>query len=250
MFFLEDKVDNLPKIEKWFAQYLRLTAFPTPTCKLESIPKWEETLGELPEQSNTQPKAKILEETGKFGKGALSLKFVPGRLDWHYLPILLTDKIAEDLPNIGQFIEAIELFKPVMVKWLESCGPLSRLAFGSQINLPTENHKDAYVLLNEYLHSVELDPNSSDFLYSINRIRPSKSGISDLKINRLSRWQTMKMVLKSESSESDPVFFVSVEMDINTVPIKDLIIPKEHFNILFNELIEMAIEIAEKGDIS
>jgi len=39
-------------------------------------------------------------------------------------------------------------------------------------------------------------------------------------------------------------------MDINTVPIKDLIISKEHFNILFNELIEMAIEIAEKGDIS
>ncbi|MFH1563087.1 MAG: hypothetical protein ABIF11_06705 [Nitrospirota bacterium] len=243
-------MDNLPKIEKWFAQNLRLTVFPAPTCKIESLPKWEETLGELPEQSNTQPKAKILEETGKFGKGALSLKFVPGRIDWHYMPIFLTDKIAENLPNIGQFVEAIELFKPVMVKWLESCGPLTRLAFGTQINLPTENHKDAYLLLNEYLHYVELDPNSSDFSYSINRIRPYKRGIPDLKINRLSRWGAMEVVLKSESLESDPVLFVSVDLDINTVPIKDLVISKEYFNILFNELIEMAIEIAEKGDIS
>jgi len=243
-------VDNLPKIEKWLAQNLRLTAFPTHTCKIESIPKWEDTLGELPEQSNTQPKANILEETGKFGKGALSLKFVPGRIDWHYLPILPADKIAEGFPNIGQFVEAVELFKPLMVKWLESCCPLTRLAFGSQIILPSENHKDAYILLNEYLHSVELDPNSTDFLYSINRIRPSKSGIQDLEINRLSRWRAMKMVLKAESSESDPFFVVSIALDINTVQAKDVVISKEHTNTLFNELIEMAIEIAEKGDIS
>ena len=228
-------MDNLPKIEKWFVQNLRLTAFPSPTCIIESIPKWEGTLGELPEQSTTQPKAKILEESGKFGKGVLSLKFVPGRIDWHYIPILLTDKIAEDLPNIGQFVEAMELFKPVMVKWLESCGPLTRLAFGPQIYLPTENLKDAYLLLNEYLHSVDLDPNSSDFSYSINRVRLSKSGVLDLKINRLSRWRAMKMVLKSEGSESDPDYFVSVELDINTVPIKDLVISKEHFIILFDE---------------
>lgn len=248
--FLEDKVDNLPKIEKWFAQNLRLTAFLTHTCEVESIPKWEETLGELPEQSTTQPKAKISEETGKFGKGLLSLKFVPGRIDWHYLSIFPTDNIAEDFPNIGQFIEAMELFKPVMVKWLESCCPLTRLAFGVQLNLPSENHKDAYNLLNDYLHSVELDPNSSDFLYSVNRIRPSKSGIPDLKINRLSHWRAMKMVLKTKSLESDPIFAITIDLDINTVPIKDVVISKKHFNTLFNELIEMAIEIAEKGDIS
>ena len=242
-------MDNLPNSERWTARSLRLTAFPIHAPDIESIPKWEETIGELPENSNRQPRAGILEESGNFGKGFLSLTFVPGRIDWNYLSVFPQEKMPEDFPNIGQAAEAIELFKPLIIKWLESCSPLNRLAFGAELFLPSENHKDGYNLLNNYLHAVKVDNNSRDFSYSINRPRFSESGMPSIEINRLSRWRATKMMLKAEGLDSDPIFAVSLTLDINTVLQDDIEIKRENFNKLLNELIAMAIEIVEKGDI-
>ena len=57
------------------------------------------------------------------------------------------------------------------------------------------------------------------------------------------------MINKVEGLDEDPIFGVNLELDINTVPKNDLEITKEYFPSLFNELIEIAIEIAENGDI-
>jgi len=242
-------VDNLPNIEIWTARSLRLTAFPVNAPDIESIPKWEKTIGELPENSNRQPRAGILEESGNFGKGFLSLTFVPGRIDWNYMPTVLQEKIPEDFPNIGRAMEAIELFKPLMIKWLESCSPLNRLAFGAEFILPSENHEDAYNLLNRYLHAIKVDNNSRDFFYSINRPRFSESGMPGIELNRISSWRAMKMMLKAKGLESDPIFVVSLTIDINTALQDEIEIKRENFSKLLNELIEMAIETVEKGDI-
>ncbi len=242
-------MENLPDVQSWEAQNLRLTAFPVPKSDIKSVFKWEETIGELPENSSSHPRAGMLEESGGFGNGILSLKLIPGRIDWHYLSFVPSETVPESFPNLGYFLDTIELFKSTMLKWFDSCSSVNRLAFGAQLIRHSESHKHAYNMLNEYLHSVEVDPDSSDFSYSINRKRSSGIQIPGLEINRLSKWRAVKMINKVEGLDEDPIFGVNLELDINTVPKNDLEITKEYFPSLFNELIEIAIEIAENGDI-
>ena len=55
--------------EKWLVGSLRLTVFPAPDIDLDKIPKWQETIGEVPENSVNRPKAGVFQESGKYGKG-------------------------------------------------------------------------------------------------------------------------------------------------------------------------------------
>ena len=242
-------MENLPDIENWITQNLRLTAFHVSESDIEPVQKWEETVGELPENSISQPRAGILEESGQFGSGVLSLRMIPGRIDWNYLSAFPTETIPESFLNVGIFTDAIETFQTKMLTWLDSCPNIKRLAFGANLVLPSESHNDAYNLLNGYLHAVEVDSESSDFTYSVNRRRSSEIQIPNLKVNRLSKWRAIKMMYKADGLDEDSIFGVSLELDINTVPSDDLKITKEYFPSLFSELIRMAIEIVEKGDI-
>src|SRR5436190_1193852 len=85
-------------------------------------------------------------------------------------------------------VEATAL--PPLEAW--QVAPITRLAFGAVLAQPTEDRHSGYVQIAKYLPSIRLDVDgSSDFLFQINRPRPSRVGIENLLINRLARWSVL-----------------------------------------------------------
>ncbi len=126
------------------------------------------------------------------------------------------------------------------------------------LNSTVPDRPTGYRLLAQYLNNVKIDPdNSSDFHYQINRRRVSKN-IAGLLINRLSKWSVT--ITKFSQFALGPViqeFVISnhdhisanLELDINTVPEHQTLIFREQMPTIFMELIELASEIAEQGDV-
>ncbi len=158
-------------------------------------------------------------------------------------------KMMVGLPEIGPFTEALEDFKPLMIKWLDQCDALIRIAFGANIFLPVDSHENAYNFLDNHLKSVKIDPETSDFHYQINRKRPSKTLGEKLMINRLSKWRAINFKLMVQEVEAVESFVCALEFDINNVPIEQTTIKKESLTDVFCELIDLGIEIASEGDI-
>jgi hypothetical protein len=74
-----------------------------------------------------------------------------------------------------------------MDQWLQHCPPINRLAFTGSLLQPVDNHPAGYEILNRYMRWVEIDPQSSEFLYRINR-RANSTAVQGLDLNRLSTW--------------------------------------------------------------
>jgi hypothetical protein len=120
---------------------------------------------------------------------------------------------------------------------------------------PVEDEKAGYRQLSTFL-PFELDPDSSDFSYQINRPRPSQA-LDDLEINRLCKWsvariRSLRLTLGSGSPIAEAVDVLTacrLEFDVNTSPKwgqKPL--PSEALPALLDELHHLGQEIATEGD--
>jgi len=235
--------------EKWLVASLRLTVFPAPDTDQDKILKWKEVIGEVPENSVNHPKAGVFQESGKYGKGIMTLNMAPGRIDWLFNPLIKSDSLLDSFPNIGELSITVEQFKLFGLAWLKSIHPLTRMAFGANLILPSESQKTAYEVLGRYLHGVKIDPDSSDFSYSINRTRPTKLALPGVKINRLSKWQAIMLLLSANDVTRQTNFACNLELDINTAPSPRLEIGKDDIGPLFEEFIDLGVEIAREGDV-
>jgi hypothetical protein len=104
----------------------------------------------------------------------------------------MRSNVEEGELTIGSIQDGLDSFLELMSRWFKISPPLRRLAFGAILALPVDDRKSGYELIGNYLANVKLDPiGSSDFLYQINRLRNSQL-ISDLEINRLSKWSVVK----------------------------------------------------------
>jgi hypothetical protein len=193
----------------------------------------------------------------------LILALQPGRIDWH-----LTAKQAEEEPDsLGGLSllkpEAIAKFQDLISRWmqLESYPPLIRLALGQVLLQPVETREAGYLQLRNYLPSVDLKPESTDFLYQINRPRQS-TAVPSLRINRLCKWSVIRaskisFTLSAAQTEPTPLSRLvdsqqacRVELDINTVPEHQSKFDSATSISVFDELALLAKEIAEKGDVA
>ena len=245
--------NNQRGVDVWRAEALRLTVFLDLTVQVEPLADWNRLVGKPPDQRHSQPAMHQSEEVGAFGKGVLAINGVPGRIDLHYQPVLDPATWDNKIPDLGSLPEALGEFVPLALKWLDNSPPVLRLAFGAEISVPAPNHEEAYRLLDSYLHTVELDTSASDFNYSINRKRPSCVGIKGLRLNRLSRWYALlrRIALKKADGVATAAEFYScrLDMDINTGADFTGPLAKEKLKDIFRELVSLASEIAEKGDV-
>ena len=130
-----------------------------------------------------------------------------------------------------------------------------RLALGAiMLNEVTSRHV-GYELLQKYLHFVKIDTkNSRDFMYQINRPRASRE-IPDLVINRLSKWSVVTVAQGevqlplSISKVITQSFFGRIELDVNSAAEYQDTYDGPTSQWLFEEFVEMAEEIARKGDV-
>ena len=108
-------------------------------------------------------------------------------------------------------------------------------------------------MLRGYLPAVEISVDSSDFLYQINRRRPSRV-VDGITLNRLSKWSVQKAqgvtVLGDGTVERQPIeFSCRTELDINSAPEHTDELPKACLQDLFIECVELADELAVRGDV-
>jgi hypothetical protein len=245
------KTSNL---EQWQASNLRLTAFLSPSAQISDQNWWQMLLGELPDNKISQPKTGIQQEEGSFKddriEGKLILTVQPTRVDWQLVPPALN---SSGFTITGSFIDSINSFKSLMLRWLEESPPTQRIAFGASIIQFVNSSQEGYKLLSNYL-PFDLDEDSSDFLYQINRPRKSTFvEFLDLKINRLSRWG-VNVITNFEFSSvgfipKPPQVNIGLDLDINTTEEVVNELPSEQLHKIFEELVELAEEIAYKGDI-
>ena len=249
------------QLAAWQTQTLRLTAFPSPSAPIIHPTWWHDLRGEEPESRISQPRKGGLKEEGSFGDGNLILGFEPTRIDWIYTPVNDEKQQSEGFLTIGSLDNTIQLFAPLMDHWfeLEACPPVQQLAFGVILLQPVQDWQSGYRQLMHYIPSVQLDvDNTWDFLYQINRQRDSRF-FTGLRINRLSKWsvvaiqwQTMSLQMPSAPIRQtlSPLYHACrLELDINTVPEFQGEFSREELTSVFHELIDYAVEIANRGDV-
>jgi hypothetical protein len=249
---IEEKLEELAASAEWHTESLRLSVFLNPTTVIDEPRWWEAIVGEPPEDRTVQPKVGVMQEQGQFLNGNLILIVRPDRIDWLFNSLNPGDVIE-------RFENSINDFAPLMSRWLEMAPPIQRMAFGAALQLPAEDRIDGYRKLSSFLHYVRLDSeNSTDFIYQINRARPSVSGVDNLRINRLSKWQagvtkvTEYTVIPGGSTPRigavEQKFYAKLDLDINTAAdfVGDL--PENRLQVIFNELTQAAQEIAREGD--
>ena len=146
-------------------------------------------------------------------------------------------------------------------QWIQIAPPLQRIAFGAALQLPAKDRTEGYEILGKFLHQVKLDPaGSSEFMYQINRPRPSSTGIDDLVINRLAKWAvgatqraTYTVVpgvpAPTQMADVEREFYARLNLDINTSGEFKGELPPDKLLLILEELINIAKELAEKGDI-
>ncbi len=251
---------TLPPLSQWQVAVLRLTAFPTATAKFDEPKWWSELTGKQPETRNIRPAKGELIEQGPFDQGTLILQLQPLRVDWQFSQ-MDEQRLDEVLiPAAGSFTDVADKFVKLMLTWLSPSmvPPLRRLAFGATLLQPVEDRAQGYGLLANYLPAVHLSPESSDFLYQINRPRSSRVSIlQNRKLNRLSKWscsvfQRGQVEIGQEvhvGAFGKQQYACRLELDINTAAEFMDELPRETLGKLFRELFDLGKEIAEKGDI-
>ena len=246
-------------VGKWNVEKLRLTAFPRESEKKPLPASWADLVGDEPETREARPRESTVIEAGPYKGGLLNLEGSPARVNWLISIRMSTETPPAELPVFGSFDEKRIIFTRLMKRWLRKCPRLHRLAFGAVLLLPVENRVAGYRQLNSLLPQVNLDPeHSRDFLYRINRRRPSHSGIKGLEINRLSTWSvalTSAVMFEISNGRSRVIDTTEshtacrLEVDVNTAPEFPRGINKTNMPKLFEELVDLADEIATKGDI-
>ena len=255
-----------PNGHTWQAEAFRLTAFlsePPP----EDNNWWAELVGQPPQSEERLRREGELRVVGPLSQPNLSnakllLRVRQDQIDW----LLRVGVEAEEgLPDIaeshlGPLIDVIPVFIEMMQTWLGLAQVgTTRLALGAVLRLPVQSREEGYSVLSPYL-PFNLDPESSDFSYRINRPRPSASLGDDTLINRLMTWQVLQAEIlvislpsgesrtETPSREGRPFFACRLELDINTAAGRPGTLPQERVGDLLEEFATMAVEIAREGD--
>jgi hypothetical protein len=237
-------------LDDWEVESLRLTIFPSPRPYVIEKSWWEELIGDSPESTTTRPKEGVTQEDGLGLGGKLALITQPTRVDW-----VLSGN--EPLSSIGTPKEAFDAFVPPLKIWLlEKAPPMQRLAFGSVFRLPVEDAVKGFRRLSSYLHSLQIDAEGTrDFVYQINRSRVSRTGIEGVRINRLAKWtvgflqSAILSVGQDQASFQKPEFHCRLELDLNTHQDYKSELNSEQGQMILEELIDLALEIVQEGDV-
>lgn len=211
-----------------------------------------------PQQQISRPGEALVQQSGAYAGQQLLINARPDRVDWifHSVPNASTGPPGAT-PTLGPMSQAIAAFRTLGEKWTQQSEPATRLAFGAVLFEDVSNLGDAYVKLGAFLPSVDLSgATTPDFLYQINRPSMSTS-LEGLRINRLNKWSVAQSgsIAIAIGSGGTPDFNVSslgiacrLELDVNTAAENTELFAPSVVPGLFSELIDHALDIADRGD--
>ena len=183
----------LPDRMEWRAQHVQMIAFPTEPQLAGDKNWWSQLTGSEPDESVRKSQKRV--DSGIFENVALTLEIDPFRVIWTASPQVASDNPPEDIPNLGSVFDRRDWMIGLMSQWLEDSPPIKRLAFAGKLLQFVDSRDEAYRRMNGYLPGVEVDPDTTDFMYRVNRPRDSQTGIAGLRINRLCTWSAVKFNL-------------------------------------------------------
>jgi hypothetical protein len=222
----------------WQTEFLRVSAFPISGATV--VPNsWKEITGNDPHESGKHP-GPMSFDAGPFFAGRLSVGYQPGRIDL----VLMPDQTgrSEGLRHLGDFNPAMDMVLPAARKMFRPDMVMQRLAVGALLFHPVESAEDGYKVLRSILPVArEIPETARDFSFQLNvPVTLSVTGISDIQINRLLKWNAARLQIANIVGGSDvptqivggtEIYGVRVEMDINTQA--DLAVPLSYQNILY-----------------
>ena len=240
---------------EWDIENLRLSIFHPGGSVGTGL--WRQLMEEPPENSSVMERQGITQEQGIVDGNVLLLVIQNGRLDWHLLPGPTTGTIRESPPTLTVAGPKISLLRRALDVSVPVCGLVSRLALGAVLTRVAKNHSEGLEQLSKYLPCLEFgDQEFSDFVFQINRRRPSPSA-PHVRVNRLSRWQLEEVQggtfavgssVLPNFELSQPIFMSRLTLDINTLQ-DGSAFSNERMPGLFDDLVEFVYEISTKGDI-
>ena len=246
----------------WTADQLRCTAFTLMGASLSAAQWWTKLAGADPEQITSNPRLGSSQAVGPFGPGTLVVSTQADRVDWFLGPAAIEaariqgQPAAEPQgPSIGGAVEAFDVFSELSKRWLvfDEIPNVNRLALGAVLSHQEGDKRTAYLRLPDYL-PVQVDPESSDFLFQINLPKQSRSDIEGLVINRLSKWAVTMFKLialgaagGTFSRDLTTTIALRSELDINTAQDYQGELPKDRLVQLMDELIEDGRDLITNG---
>jgi hypothetical protein len=237
----------------WLAQSLRLTIFPVPGAPLDGLPTFERLTGRTPEQIIN--KAGRYAEAGPIGAGGLQLvRQPPVRVDLVFAIMTNEDDEMPEMLALGPFEEQLAVFLPLARALLEGAPPIQRLAFGAELTRRTNNRDESYRYINEKVQGGRLNlDGASEFTYQINRPRDSVT-IRGMPLNRLAKWSANKFARLLVDSAGRPTLGPEthgnrLSLDINTSGENLGELARASLVPLFDELVALGREVAERGDV-
>ena len=244
----------------WQIERLRFTAFIRPEADTQSYKSWIDLLGEEPDKLSFSKKENLLQAEGIFNNGKLISQVQPNRFDWHFSFLEAEEEIEVKNEETAKILqepqfrtvgplkeEIINPFKKLIFFWLEGSEQIIRLAFGAVLLCRVKDQTAGYKKIDLFLPKICLDVESRDFLYQINRRRPSRTKISSLDINRLSKWSVARLLHTQKATLGSSA--CRLELDINTIQEFVGTLPVDKLSEIFQELIDLGVEIAKEGDI-
>jgi len=250
----------------WLCESVRLTALWGTPDDVSKLLTWNAIIGSDPEQQETQPRIHTVREVGAIWDGSASLEFraSPGRADWIVAPVIPADIQLATWPNLGRVEEIAERFSEFIFGAVARVYSAPRFAFGLIALHPQPSREASYAELTNLLRISSLQrEGASDFVYQINRARPSKS-VPGLSINRVSRWasvvsQGLRMQFSMSpvgvadgavaSTQTPPTHATRAELDMNTAADRRDPIPATGRAPLLRELAGLSLELLETGDV-
>ncbi len=247
----------LPGLNEWQVWGLQLLVFPTdPATALRQ--EWWNGLAMGPPEESRRKQFELV-ETGTYDGFNLTVSVDFQKIAWKVSAQLQADPFPYELPTIGDYPAVRDRFVDMMSPWLaERCPPVQRIGFAGALVLPTADHQAAYRQLDAYLATVQVDPNSTDFTYRVNRPVPSDSDIVHLTVNRIGTWSAVKVnaairvavpggAIQPPAAESK-LYGCMLEFDVNTSAEWPGPLPTGRRVDLLRELARKATEMAQQGD--
>ncbi len=238
---------------QWSVENLRLTIFYPSDTSPTGL--WEQLTGVSPESIDERPSQGVRREQGEAFGNRVQLVTQKQRIDWNVVPNLALG--SDHYPTLAASDQAMTALQEALSVSILQIRQIHRLAFGATLVREVSSLDDGMSYLAEFLPQMDLTHRGgSDFMYQINRRRPS-SVASRVQVNRLAKWQLDQFqsgairISPSQGPQvqtSEPSFISRLILDINTAAENNAISVSRMPN-LFAELTAFAREIAVKGDV-
>jgi len=242
----------------WVVENIRVTVFPG-SSEIDISEDWWDTVSETPSTEVVTKKATSTKvESGLFSEFDYNLRLEskPDRIDWIIVPSNPASLFSpSDQESPESWKDMGSTFCDRISRWFDKSPQITRVAFGAVLLTRVKDKVEGYQLLQRFLNKVEIDEiNSYDFTYVINRPRNINVNDSQMLINRLNKWGTIKIQGFSVGGaraihQDTDVHMVRLELDINTDAKSTAIINPDAAKQILKEMFGMAVEISVNGDI-